>query len=425
MDRRAFRWHSSGVRFLVLTLALTATHTACQTSQGATSATADAAAPVSCEGAQGTVTPTPLGDHAGALNARADTAVFFGGDTAITPCGAAPTAAFAGTTWRLQVACGAYQALEIEGPTPRAKHAMVSVGDAAYLFGGRYRSGTSGAYTLYNDLWRFDFASSTWSSVETSGDVPAPRSSTALVFDAKRNAIVLFGGNTSTNGLNFAPQNDTYIFDIASATWSRIANANAPPARMFHTLVHNPDADNVVLYSGGDTQAFTGPFLKDLYTFDLAAQTWTPLASSGETPLARINAGGFYDAAKKRVVIFGGHDDGAVGNQNELLGLDLSTSPARWERLPGGDTFKTPSKGTCDFPPDFTEVDTSFPERRSQFAFAAGTGGFLVMGGKTDCGVASDTWWYAAETAAWKPIQVSPAGLSCLRFSTTCRSLCN
>jgi hypothetical protein len=368
-----------------------------------------------------------MGDHAGALDAAGTHAILFGGDTSVTPCGQAPAAAFIGTTWYVDVACGAYEQLDGAAPSPRAKHAMVSTGKTAYLFGGRYRAGKSGAYTLYNDVWAFDFSSKTWSEVQTSGTAPSPRASTAIAYDAKRERLVLFGGNSSTNGLAFKPEADTFTFDLKTNTWTKLDTPMAPKARLFHTLVVNPDSDKAYLYSGGDENAFAGPFLKDAHALDLASGAWAPLQTSGDVPLARINAGGFYDSMHKKIVIFGGHDDGKLGNQNEIYTLSTESTPAVWERLPGGDTFANPSTALCDFPADFTTIDKGAPERRAQFAFAPRLDGkgVFVMGGKTDCGATSDAWWWSAASTKWTAVQETPVGLSCLRFSTTCRSMCN
>ena len=107
--------------------------------------------------------------------------------------------------------------------------------------------------------------------------------------------------------------------------------------------------------------------------------------------------------------------------------LNLDVASARWSRVAGGDTYKNPSTGQCDFPSDFTAIDKAVPERRSAFAFGprADGRGFLAAFGKSDCGVVADAWWWSSGPSAWKALRENPVGLSCERVSTTCKSLCN
>jgi hypothetical protein len=371
--------------------------------------------------------PAPLGDHAGALNATGSLAVFFGGDTSTTPCGAAPTAKFTGETWILDVACSRYRKVTSDAPTMRAKHAMVSAGDKVYLFGGRSRTASAGPYVLYNDLWAFSFATESWEQVSATGDIPTARASTAMAYDKAKNRLVLFGGNSSPNGLNLKPEADTYTFDLATSAWTKARTSGTPKARIYHSLTVDPNGGKAYALFGGDANAFQGPFINDLWALDLQTFAWEAVDAQGDKPLARINAASFYDESRKRVMLFGGHDDGELGNTNDLLELDVSVRPAVWSKLPGGDVFANKPNGTCDFPANFTTVDKTVPERRAQFAAAPRLDGksFLIMGGKTDCGAASDVWWWSSQSSAWSTVKATPLGLSCLRFSTTCTSLCN
>jgi hypothetical protein len=97
-----------------------------------------------------------------------------------------------------------------------------------------------------------------------------------------------------------------------------------------------------------------------------------------------------------------------------------------WKKLPHGDVYKTPPKGTCDFPPDFTTIDTEAPERRASFVIGTRVDGraFVVYGGRSDCGLLADAWWWSGGNEAWTNVVKSPVGLSCLRYSTTCGGLC-
>src|SRR5262249_13613935 len=161
---------------------------------------------------------------------------------------------------------------------------------------------------------------------------------------------------------------------------------------------------------GGDANAFTGPFLHDVWALDLATEQWTEVATTGTGPGGRIEGALVFDTVSHTLLAFAGHDDGAIGNENDLFALDLTACPATWSKLPPGDTPGSPATGTCTFPPDFTNVDRAAPERRSGFAYGARADGhgFAVFGGSGDCGLLADVWWWSSGSAAWKALLSSP-----------------
>ena len=247
----------------------------------------------------------------------------------------------------------------------------------------------------------------------------------ALPIYAALDRVVVFGGNASTDGLSFTPLADTYVLDLATSTWHQATSATKPPARLFHAMAVDESSHVAYTYSGGDTQAFSGPFLKDLWAFDLASETWSKVSTQGAPTLGRINFGMTFDAVSRELVVVAGHDDGPIGNQNEVWTMNVDSKT--WTRAPGGDTLKTPSTQQCVFAPDFTAIDKNAPERRQSFAFAPRTDGrgMVVAMGKSDCGLLSDAYWWNDAVKGWGPLKATPLGLSCLRSQTTCTALCN
>ena len=196
---------------------------------------------------------------------------------------------------------------------------------------------------------------------------------------------------------------------------------DGPGPRLFHAGA--TDGERLFVYGGGDENAFFGPFFGDLWSFDAESGQWTELhdGETGKAPRARIQANLAYDAATNRVILFGGHDDGAMGNNNELWAFDLATE--KWDLIRQGDVENAPANGFCDFPVDFTEIDFEAPERRSQAAAALDPAGRLyVSGGKSDCGALDDVWAWTG--AAWDKRIDATSGLSCPRAYADCESLC-
>jgi hypothetical protein len=386
-------------------------------------------------GAMGGTSPPARSDHAGALDPAGANFVVFGGDT-VAPACPNPTGAhsFQKDTWVLDVGCHAWtQAQPSVSPKERARHMMVtdpaggSGGGRAILFGGRTRAGATGNYTLFNDAWGFDFASQQWTQVATTGTAPAPRSNTAGVLDVQGNQLVVFGGNTDATGFAFSPVDDTWALDLSTGAWRALATkGKKPPARLFHAMAIDNAARVAYVYSGGDANAFMGPFLHDVWALDLASETWSQVQTSGDPTVGFIKHSLVFDATSKRLFTFGGHDDGVVGNENTIWVLDLGASPAKWSQLPHGDAQGKPATGQCTFPPDFTKIDLQSPERRSGFAYGARADGrgFVIFAGEGDCGFVDDAWWWADGSEGWTPIVQVPAGLSCLRVKTMCSGLC-
>lgn len=370
--------------------------------------------------------PAPRGDATGVVDPATGHLYVFGGDTGPTvQCIPAP--AFSAETWRYDPRCDRWDRLTpAASPSPRSRAAWAldTRRRRMIVFGGRFREGTSGAYTLYRDVWSFDLATERWAELSPKGEAPSARANAAAVYDAEADAFVLFGGNTSTSGLSFTPRNDTWALDLASVAWRRVATTGAAPtARLFHAAAVVGRA--MWVFGGGGANAFMGPFYSDLWRLDLATSAWSRVALSGESAAL----GGRISAALVPVgagaVLLGGHDDGALGNRNDVLTLSAEGAVAVAR---AGDEINRPGAGFCDFPADFTTTDDASPERRSAFVYAVdpARNRALVFGGKTDCGSAGDVWAVDLGTHAWSPLRGSIEGLSCQRAGRqNCRSLCN
>jgi hypothetical protein len=376
--------------------------------------------------------PTARGDAMGSLDASGTQLLVFGGDLGIAPCAGAPKHNIVAETWILDVGCGTWRS--VDGPAPGARVRGATATDFArnrsLVFGGRTLASGS-TYTELDELWAFDFAKSTWGQLTTHGTGPSGRSNSAMVVSQSADKAYVFGGNTSTDGLTFTPTADTFSLDLGTLEWAPIAEASGlkPPARLFHVMAideHRGSAGSIYVFSGGDANAFTGPFLKDLWRLDLATENWERVAVTGTAPQARIAATMVFDQVSKKLVLFGGHDDGDMGNENDLWTLDPTTAPITWQKLTHGDTLNDKPTTACSFPADFTTIDQLSPERREAFVTGARNDGhgFVIYSGKGDCGNLGDALWYSGGGDAWTGVFKSPVGQSCLRYSTTCTGLC-
>jgi hypothetical protein len=272
-----------------------------------------------------------------------------------TPAAATPIASPSRVAWIR---------LEPTGPKPPARHDHSLTADAegarAFVFGGRQGGNGLG------DLWSFDVAGNAWRLRQPSGAAPAARWGHNAAFDAQRNALIVFGGQTSGGFFG-----DVWAYDVAANRWERLAADNAGPntrygaggvydtAQRAMTITHgftnsgrfddtwafalgdtqwselsprsgerplrrcllravgDPEAGRVLLFGG---QSNMSPFMDDLWSFDVSARAWRQLASSGG-PSPRNLYAAVRRADRREALLHGGNTPN--GNSGELWMLDL------------------------------------------------------------------------------------------------------
>jgi hypothetical protein len=146
--------------------------------------------------------------------------------------------------------------------------------------------------TDVGDTWSWD--GSSWTLV-TQASAPGGRYNPALAYDTTRQRIVLFGGQ----GADSQPLGDTWTWD--GTTWTQMAPTSAPSPRAGALVAWDNATQNIVLFGG--CCAGDGSELSDTWTWDGA--TWT-LQAPATVPPASETASLAYDAARQKVVLFGG-----------------------------------------------------------------------------------------------------------------------
>ncbi|MFM2153859.1 MAG: hypothetical protein RL199_2294 [Pseudomonadota bacterium] len=373
--------------------------------------------------------PSGRGEFAAGVDGTLGKLVVFGGDSGIAQS-CVPNPSIEGDTWLFDLACRSWKLLETsDGPSPRARTASAidTASHRLYVFGGRYRKAASGAYTLYNETWAFDLTTNAWTKLATAGQTPPAVANATLTLDAKRSRLLLFGGNSSTSGASFTPSNALWALDLKTLGWSRVdgQSARKPPARLFHATALDTVRDTLWVHSGGDANAFVGPFLADLWAFDLVTGQWSAPAADGTWPTNRIRHVMAFDEERGRLLVFGGHDDQAMGERNDLSAFDAAQG--RWSEARTGDVLQGAPRGFCDFPADFTRPDLAAPERRDGhfIGWDETRKLFVTFGGKTDCGNINDVWELDPAANTWAQAVPAFSGESCVRSGKKdCTSLC-
>ena len=379
--------------------------------------------------------PSQRGDMAYAYDPKCQRMYLFSGDEGVPMRCSAAGSIFIDDMWVYDLTTRIWSQLTPTGankPLPRAR--SVGSWDAArerfIVFGGRWRSASSGPYTFLNDLWAYDPATNEWTELSGLNAVggPSGRMNSAMVSDAMGDRVIVHAGGT-TDFLNFFVNNETWAFDLAAGGWSRIAMGGLqPPARLFHAMTLDTSRRRVYIFGGGGETAFQGPFYDDMWYLDLANDTWTEIPKDPAFPDQRIKPKMDYDAVNDQILLFGGHDLTDLGNTNQLFAFNVERGV--WELKILGDVLDAPARAMCDFPGNFTEPDLQSPERRESHLFAVTGSHAMLFGGRTDCGISNDTWHLDPGAYAWSQINDSFTGMTCFRAGRSdCREptsdMCN
>jgi MYXO-CTERM domain-containing protein len=189
------------------------------------------------------------------------------------------------------------------------------------LFGGEgYLDSTSSNATPLNSLWSWDGA--TWSKLCTSNPcaagAPPPRSSHAMAYDAVRDVTILFGGwALDSSGSPTAVYADTWEWN--GSAWSEKCNGSCSslaPNEVGASMAFDSARGQAVLFGGESCEPATcksgsigydATWLWNGTKWDVAC---TP--PSCTAPPNRVEAAMAFDAARGKMVLFGGVSDGNV-----------------------------------------------------------------------------------------------------------------
>ena len=149
-------------------------------------------------------------------------------------------ASFVGT-WAYNPVSNTWQQMSPGGTVPDPSLALPGLAYSTaeqkiYLFGGQ--SENSSAYN--NDLYVYDYATNTWSEISPAGGVKPPgRTSHAFAYDSTNNVFLLYGGLNASGVLN-----DTWVYNPSTTTWTQVnsaptASTTAVYAKMSYDSDHN------------------------------------------------------------------------------------------------------------------------------------------------------------------------------------------
>lgn len=190
---------------------------------------------------------------------------------------------FDGFTWRLRKLAAS--------PPPLTGVAMVydATRQRIVVYGG------IGEQSAVDQTWEYDGV--TWKQREFVLR-PHPRLRHAMVYDHTRQRAVMFGGRHA----GLLAENDTWEYD--GQQWLPRELAVAPAPRFWHAMTYDENRDVVVLFGGSDGSTL----FNDTWEFDGVAWQQRVFAGDAPVPAPREGARMVYDLAQQRSVLFGGRN---------------------------------------------------------------------------------------------------------------------
>jgi hypothetical protein len=241
------------------------------------------------------------------------------------------------------------------------------------------------------------FAQSTngaWAQIPDGGQAPSARRTYASIYDAAHQRYLIFGGQWGDLQGGYQLFNEVWALSLGSGTpaWTQITPDGSPPGERHSPQFGFDAARNRLLVFGGYGRHHPGDayaYLNDVWQLSLdGTPTWTELFPTGTPPSGRLAGAAVYDDFRQRFVGFGG----TVGLPVDTWELDLSGTP-EWKTV-----------NTNSGPPGMYGMASIFDARRDRM---------IIFGGSTSdayFGVHNDTWALNLRGAQPEWHKLTPAG---------------
>lgn len=176
----------------------------------------------------------------------------------------------------------------------------------------------------------------TWTAVTGSPPTPGPRREHGAIFDRDHQRYLMFNGRSETDSVSYLLFNDIWTLDVSGTpTWSSLPIAGPLPGPRHSPQWGYDAARNRVLIFGGYGAHYPGwgyEYLNDVWELSLdGTPHWTELFPAGQTPSGRLAGAAVYDPMRQRFVGFGG----TINMPVDTWVLNLR-GQANWQPLPVG-----------------------------------------------------------------------------------------
>ena len=202
-------------------------------------------------------------------------------------------------------------------PSPRQGSRLVydAANDRVILVGG------VDANHFYSETWAWSLAARTWTLISTGTSSSAGRTFLGRTFagaayNSSTNRVVVYGGIGFPSGSSTVADFSD-VWELRGSTWTDVTPASGPPGRGWTQLAYDAAANRMIMFAGWSFGA--GASYGD--TWSLSGGAWSQIIAQASGPGIRDSHGMAYDAARQRVVVFGGY----LADVIELAGNAWST----------------------------------------------------------------------------------------------------
>lgn len=193
------------------------------------------------------------------------------------------------------------------------------------IFGGESQT-KSGSFDFHNDLWEYTPKTNEWKEIQIEGTIPVKTAYHAAAWDSQQNLMWVYGGTDNTA----IAIEDLWKFDPGKKTWEKVWQGTPkPPKRLSPTLHYDSKRNQLVLFSGL-TKFAANSCPEDLWVFDIAKGAWS--SKKSDAP-GRWQCASAIDNERELLVIQGGYD-GAMKPSNQTWVYDLKKD--KWRKADNG-----------------------------------------------------------------------------------------
>jgi Galactose oxidase, central domain/Kelch motif len=278
------------------------------------------------------------------------------------------------------------------GTTPAGRWGHTAILDPMHHAMVVYGGDTAGASV---EAWAMSLdGDPSWTSLMPAGATPLGRFGHVAILDSARERMIAYGGEDG----NDLPLRDVWSLGLGETqAWGELMPAGASPtALLSSTMIHDAARDRIVVF-GGESGGYlndggaSNPTTSAVFTLPLSgAPTWTVIAPGETSPASRLDHSAVLDPSRDRMVVFGGAPGRFTAATNDVWALDLgSMTWTPWAPAGAGPGARRGHSATLD------------PMRDRMI---------VLGGGATSSGASNEVWALSLDGSAWAPL--SPAGIA-------------